>query len=210
MWATELGSVLGIFFAASQSFYEISLYPTYRYLFILFVIALHLQQWTNYRRLYKAFTKRWFWPLTIVFMLFAYMLGSIDFIDYKRLNESVLSNNPYYKLDISKPQSSRWSKTKYYSTTRQLYLGLPKSNQLDNEYHLLYEGAKNVNLNSIDSIVTFWKSESSVKQHPGFRFQLNVDKSTPMSVVNLSLIHISEPTRRYAISYAVFCLKKKK
>ena len=27
-------------------------------------------------------------------------------------------------------------------------------------------------------------------------------------VFNLSLIHISEPTRRYAISYAVFCLKK--
>ena len=26
--------------------------------------------------------------------------------------------------------------------------------------------------------------------------------------LNLSLIHISEPTRRYAISYAVFCLKK--
>ena len=26
---------------------------------------------------------------------------------------------------------------------------------------------------------------------------------------HLSLIHISEPTRRYAISYAVFCLKKK-
>ena len=28
--------------------------------------------------------------------------------------------------------------------------------------------------------------------------------------LDLSLIHISEPTRRYAISYAVFCLKKKK
>jgi len=28
--------------------------------------------------------------------------------------------------------------------------------------------------------------------------------------IGLSLIHISEPTRRYAISYAVFCLKKKK
>src|SRR5680860_1797468 len=27
--------------------------------------------------------------------------------------------------------------------------------------------------------------------------------------VNLSLIHISEPTRRTPISYAVFCLKKK-
>ncbi len=28
-------------------------------------------------------------------------------------------------------------------------------------------------------------------------------------VVQLSLIHISEPTRQEAISYAVFCLKKK-
>ena len=27
---------------------------------------------------------------------------------------------------------------------------------------------------------------------------------------DLSLIHISEPTRRRGISYAVFCLKKKK
>jgi len=29
------------------------------------------------------------------------------------------------------------------------------------------------------------------------------------AIYDLSLIHISEPTRRYAISYAVFCLKKK-
>eukprot|EP00658_Telonema_sp_P-2_P001407 TRINITY_DN10526_c0_g1_i7.p2 TRINITY_DN10526_c0_g1~~TRINITY_DN10526_c0_g1_i7.p2 ORF type:complete len:102 (-),score=29.70 TRINITY_DN10526_c0_g1_i7:83-388(-) len=28
--------------------------------------------------------------------------------------------------------------------------------------------------------------------------------------INLSLIHISEPTRLLSISYAVFCLKKKK
>src|SRR5665647_3728932 len=32
----------------------------------------------------------------------------------------------------------------------------------------------------------------------------------PSSVQDLSLIHISEPTRRTPISYAVFCLKKKK
>ena len=38
--------------------------------------------------------------------------------------------------------------------------------------------------------------------------KINSDK---LGVFNrLSLIHISEPTRRYAISYAVFCLKKKK
>ena len=30
-----------------------------------------------------------------------------------------------------------------------------------------------------------------------------------LKVVDQSLIHISEPTRRYAMSYAVFCLKRK-
>ena len=33
-------------------------------------------------------------------------------------------------------------------------------------------------------------------------------KSTLIRHLNLSLIHISEPTRQEAISYAVFCLKK--
>src|SRR5680860_1819693 len=33
---------------------------------------------------------------------------------------------------------------------------------------------------------------------------------SPATVGKLSLIHISEPTRRTPISYAVFCLKKKK
>src|SRR5678815_1848221 len=37
----------------------------------------------------------------------------------------------------------------------------------------------------------------------------NPDRPTAFSV-RLSLIHISEPTRLLSISYAVFCLKKKK
>ena len=37
------------------------------------------------------------------------------------------------------------------------------------------------------------------------RFSVHLSQS-----LGLSLIHISEPTRRRGISYAVFCLKKKK
>src|SRR5678815_5942502 len=37
---------------------------------------------------------------------------------------------------------------------------------------------------------------------------VDVDEKRPAAV--LSLIHISEPTRLLSISYAVFCLKKKK
>ena len=37
----------------------------------------------------------------------------------------------------------------------------------------------------------------------------NFNGLSDMSYQNLSLIHISEPTRLLSISYAVFCLKKK-
>src|SRR5680860_1774649 len=40
-------------------------------------------------------------------------------------------------------------------------------------------------------------------------FILNKPEYDGASVLVLSLIHISEPTRRTPISYAVFCLKKK-
>src|SRR5450756_2028173 len=42
-------------------------------------------------------------------------------------------------------------------------------------------------------------------------YRLDLASTTPtVSRTNLSLIHISEPTRLGMISYAVFCLKKKK
>ena len=40
--------------------------------------------------------------------------------------------------------------------------------------------------------------------------KLITKKQTQVSDKYLSLIHISEPTRHAQISYAVFCLKKKK
>eukprot|EP00658_Telonema_sp_P-2_P043210 TRINITY_DN31155_c0_g1_i1.p1 TRINITY_DN31155_c0_g1~~TRINITY_DN31155_c0_g1_i1.p1 ORF type:complete len:235 (-),score=46.44 TRINITY_DN31155_c0_g1_i1:73-777(-) len=38
----------------------------------------------------------------------------------------------------------------------------------------------------------------------------NITSTQPATIRTLSLIHISEPTRLLSISYAVFCLKKKK
>ena len=41
-------------------------------------------------------------------------------------------------------------------------------------------------------------------------FPINNISGQPIALGGLSLIHISEPTRLLSISYAVFCLKKKK
>ena len=53
----------------------------------------------------------------------------------------------------------------------------------------------------------------SIKGGPGKNYDIvvtNAGGPPPGDFRNLSLIHISEPTRLLSISYAVFCLKKKK
>ena len=44
----------------------------------------------------------------------------------------------------------------------------------------------------------------------GYTFRSETDTEVVAQLLDLSLIHISEPTRLGMISYAVFCLKKKK
>src|SRR5665647_1096766 len=59
-----------------------------------------------------------------------------------------------------------------------------------------YDIGKYINLNKVVITLNLENIEYEPEQFPG--------------LVYLSLIHISEPTRRTPISYAVFCLKKKK
>ena len=52
---------------------------------------------------------------------------------------------------------------------------------------------------------------NSMAEHLGIRFLPSTEDAVHAEMpVDLSLIHISEPTRQAEISYAVFCLKKKK
>ena len=61
--------------------------------------------------------------------------------------------------------------------------------------------SKLVNLEDIEGL-----DEAATACRPGLFAGMNTGRLD----LNLSLIHISEPTRRVVISYAVFCLKKKK
>src|SRR5678815_3661708 len=56
----------------------------------------------------------------------------------------------------------------------------------------------------------FIVSSPVIWQLHGARLQESLGRVEPILLPDLSLIHISEPTRLLSISYAVFCLKKKK
>eukprot|EP00658_Telonema_sp_P-2_P052182 TRINITY_DN4036_c0_g1_i3.p1 TRINITY_DN4036_c0_g1~~TRINITY_DN4036_c0_g1_i3.p1 ORF type:complete len:101 (-),score=21.09 TRINITY_DN4036_c0_g1_i3:45-347(-) len=56
-----------------------------------------------------------------------------------------------------------------------------------------------------------WPPKLKRQELPYSNHPLNsTPPAAPFTMILLSLIHISEPTRLLSISYAVFCLKKKK
>ena len=75
-----------------------------------------------------------------------------------------------------------------------------------------YTGDPWFNVDQLEIIGKSWQWVCHVEKvrEPGSYTCVDI-ASRPVAVVrDLSLIHISEPTRQEAISYAVFCLKKKK
>ena len=58
-----------------------------------------------------------------------------------------------------------------------------------------------------DTVTALEKIYDTIEQEYALEIDSGI-KAKDESLLDLSLIHISEPTRRYNISYAVFCLKK--
>src|SRR5665213_1886746 len=86
--------------------------------------------------------------------------------------------------------------------------------------HILVETMKLVDMDTLVIVedFSFGSKGSALFQIAGLGYVIrhslwckNIDFIlVPPTVLKLSLIHISEPTRQAEISYAVFCLKKKK
>src|SRR5678815_3623415 len=74
---------------------------------------------------------------------------------------------------------------------------------LINAYGMTYDEITASSLVKIDF-------DGRIVQDSGTGYGINQAGFVIHSAVHLSLIHISEPTRLLSISYAVFCLKKKK
>ena len=129
--------------------------------------------------------------------------------DYTR-KEKVLVKNIILPDHIPKEfndRSTLWNKVEMAEKNsnaqlaRQFIIGLPKELSLSENKNLVERFIKE-NLTSQGMIVDYAIHDESQDKNGNIHCHI--------MTIMLSLIHISEPTRLGMISYAVFCLKKKK
>lgn len=107
MWLFKLGLLYGIYFGVGlgRSYYVFSLYPNYKYLFVLVIIILYFFGLNTLRQKLHKLRWKWFLLHAIIFFVFSFLLSKVNIIDYKKVNESIQYTNLYENYDLQLPES---------------------------------------------------------------------------------------------------------
>jgi len=114
-WFAKIGAVFAFLFSSLGGFDVDSIYPHYRYIFILIIIVLFLQTWVSIRRVFRNSLKYLLLTALIISVL-SFGLSKINIIDYRIINNYVASKNIHikYNLTLPKMESDLWFKKHYF------------------------------------------------------------------------------------------------
>ena len=104
-WASKLSMFFSFYFISARTEPDFLQIPEYKYLLILICIVLYLQLWTNIIR-YIKINKLYFIFIGAMIYVAALLLGSVNLIDYKQINDQILSKNIPYAYGLSLPESN--------------------------------------------------------------------------------------------------------
>jgi hypothetical protein len=124
-WFSKLAVFFGIMFGLAfyGGFYVFSFYPDYNYLFILIVVVLFLQSWSTLRLSFKRKSLKMMLVSMIVVSAVAFGLSRINFVDYKGINQCILSKNVYHKYNLKLPEVSNYDKVHQSSLIERIISG---------------------------------------------------------------------------------------
>ena len=128
-WFSKLTIVIALLFTTSYTsadFYALSLYPKYRYLFVLIILVLFLQSWNNFLLKHKGLGYRWVLVSALMLSLLSFSMSQWNVVDYKKLNQKVLSKNSFHKYDIRLPKSDYYKVARREYNSKKLFLVLPQ------------------------------------------------------------------------------------
>lgn len=199
-WASKLAFAIGLFFTSFQFYYDYSFISDFAYLLALIVIVLYLQTWTNIIRYIKINRAKSFLFTSMFLIASSLVLGTINFIDYKKINSNVLSKNIYFTYELHTPKSPYWRRVMNSWRLKKVFVVHDKNNPSEEPIYLIND-MKMANIEALDSTIKKWKKQFP-RHSPGHQIQLNVNGKTPMKFVN-QIKHNLAQSDIYKIGYGV-------
>ena len=201
-WFARAAVLFGLFFGLvlKGGWHAFSLYPDYRYLFILIIIVLFLQTWNSIRLAYIRKSLKWMLMAAVVVSMLSFAFSKINFTDYKRINENILSKNINHKYRLELPVSDIYEKQEMRSMTQDIYVVYQKNESPAKPFIIVDN--QQVSPDKLPGEIHHWLASMYESDRPFLILRLYVHKSVPMDFVNeLKSILAEQGIRR--IAYAV-------
>ncbi len=203
-WFSKMAVVFGIFFGfvfhGNQN--VLSLYPDFSYVSVLIIIALFLQTWNTIRLTYVRKSFKWMLTSIVSVSVLSFGLSKINLINYKSINNSILSKNIHYQYKLDLPISNLYEKEEErLSLAEDIYVVCSKDDSLNLNPFIVADN-KIFRLDSLRYKINDWQSERDSAEIPFIVYRLYVHRDIKMDFITelkaeLSWLGISR------ISYAV-------
>lgn len=181
-WFSKTATMYGILFAMAGTggYYVVSMYPYNNYVFILIVIVMFFQVWNSILLTFKRRAYKWIMLSFTVVSLLSFGLSKINMVDYKILNEKVVSKQLEKKYHLRLPTSNV-----YQTQSRRLYyvpnISLVKTKN-ENKPILLVDDNENT-IASLTNEILKIKNKLPLELQLGMPVNLKIDREIPMSFV---------------------------
>ncbi|WP_396589923.1 hypothetical protein [Allomuricauda sp. R78024] len=202
-WFSKLAVMYAVLFSTSYTsadFYVFSFYPKYNYLFVLIIVVLFLQTWVGFLRKYKFIGFKWMLGSALIISLMSFGLSRINIVDYKSLNEYVLSKNIYHQHNLELPESDYFEIQNNQERIERIYM-IDIHDSLNSE-PLLIMDSEYFSFETLPDKILEEKNRRWSGIRNSVQFQLNISPSIKMDYLQLLKKELANLNISY-LSYGV-------
>ncbi|MEO1258207.1 MAG: hypothetical protein AAFZ15_05395 [Bacteroidota bacterium] len=123
-WFSKVAFIFGFLYGDvfERGFYVISFYPDFNLLFISFIVIFFLHAWISLRKILGKPGIKWMLTSAVIIAIYACCLSKINLIDYKAINDTILSSNVAHTHALELPASNVYEKGGLRSLQERIFL----------------------------------------------------------------------------------------
>ncbi|MDH5609379.1 MAG: hypothetical protein OEY56_07855 [Cyclobacteriaceae bacterium] len=179
LWFGKLGSMLGIWYIIFAMQYDLDLIKEFPLMLALLPVVLFYSSWPSLYKLIRLNKAKWFFGITFVFVSMTFVFAFKNFIDYKKLNDNILSNSPQHVYDLRKPYSQ--SQQRIYQQSIMFDVYVVKDTISTEEPVIFFDWIENsVRLAEIQNAVKEELEKVSVYEQYQLTANLHIDERIPI------------------------------
>ena len=202
-WFAKLGVTYAIFFGITmpQGWKDFSLYPQYWYIFILIILVLFLHSWTTIRKKFHGKSLKYMLISAIMVSGLSFALSLFNPVDYKALNNIVLSKNPKQAYKLEAPESAVYERLKKINWIENIYVGIAKK-EGNTKKPVIKADGEVLSLRALTEQIKKWQLMRTDRVAAHLIYQLHIHKTVKMRFVQALKAKLTEADAN-RIAYSV-------